>query len=1096
MDSYVSLHTHTIYSTLDGHLLIGDYLARLRELGHTAGAITDHGTLAAAPEFHAGATAAGITPILGLEAYVAPSGRQVMDPKRREEFHLTLLALNETGYRHLCLLSTRAHLEGFYHKPRIDHELLAEYQEGIVCLSGCLASEAAQAALSGEEAAASVVARYHAIFGERFLLEVQDHGELIPEQRQVNAVLLELAKRFGLPVVATNDAHFCVAGDYEAQRALIGTNTAARKGGERIKSSPFTYIRSNEEMAAVFDPAWLAMTREVAGWVSAYPLGTRTPKLPRAPLEDPGVPPMQTLARLAWDGLARRCGVTDRAAIPAHYRDRLTFELGVVEQLSVGLGADFARYFLIVADLCAFATRHRIRFGPRGSAAGSVLCWALGISEPDPLRYGLVFERFLNPHRIQLPDIDIDVADDRRDEVLRYLRQTYGEAQVGRIATYTTYGARGAIQAAARYLADEIVVPGGSAWLAKELTQLIPEDPRPGGIPLEEVLDPELPAGRGLRERIAADPNAARIVETARMVAGRISAVGTHPAGVVIADRPLPELLPLMRTNKGSKGSVIDAQTQYAMDQLEALGLLKIDVLGLSTLATFDRALVTVAEQTGIELDPWEFPLDDPEAWSVIRKGHLLGCFQIGSSKLSRAVVELAPQTLDELALTIATYRPGPIANLAVIARRKRGEEPIESLHPELDHILAPTFGIPVYQEQILQIAQVFAGYSLGEADLLRKAIGKKQRELMATERARFAERARAHGRGEAEIARIWDFIAPHADYSFNRAHAICYAFLAYQSAYLKAHFPEAFYAAACSVEGRGTSQEGEPPQVRVGALIREAAERGVRVLPPTVLDPVADFVPRGRGQVRYGLRAVKDVAERAVEELVAAAAEAPFRSLGDLLERCPGVDKKSLLALAQVGAIPWHTRAALVTTDAAGKPAPTEALAQLLTRRSRRKGRIAKQLPLRIVDDLWAPIPDRTEYPPATLMAWEQERLGMFTTPLPRTDGIPSIPICDLPEHVGETVTVVGVIVQEKMHVARQSGKPMGYARIMDGTGSWNLTIFPAFWPQCKEHLKIGNFVAVHGKVTHERDGYDLWVRRIFPVAVEDSEAEHAHAS
>lgn len=1042
---YANLHSHSSFSTLDGHALIDDYVATVARYGHSAAALTDHGTMAGIPSFVGACHRAGILPIVGMEAYIC----QDIRVRTQEQYHLTLLALNATGYANLCRLSTVAWCEGFYYKPRIDHEHLARYHDGIVVLSGCFSSEFARYALEGR--AEEAVGPYLEIFGDRFFLEIQDHGDYLPDQRKVNQAAFDVAARLGLRVVATNDSHFCSAADHGAHRTLLGIATGSRLGQEALTGSPYTYVRTNEEMAACFPSETLQTSLAIAEMVTTYPLGSRVPKLPKAPSERPGETPLQTLSELAFTGLSRRNGA------PATYRAQLQHELDVIAHLSNQLGADFARYFLIVADICAFARSQKIRFGPRGSAAGSVICWSLGISEPDPLHHGLVFERFLNPHRLQLPDIDIDFADDRRDEIYAYLARTYGERHVARIATYTTLGARAAIRAAARYLQNETTT--SSLWLADRLIERIPDDPRPGGMPLDEVVS----------TLNVTDPDSQQILDYAAHVAGRISAVGTHPAGVVVADRPIDELVPLMRT----RTNVV--QTQYEMHHLEDLGLLKIDILGLSALSIVEKAMALLPEP----IDLWQIPLNDPQAWEVIRSGHLLGLFQIGSAQLSQAVRALEPQTIDDLALAIAVYRPGPIAHLATIARRKHGEEPITSVHPLIDDLLAPTYGFPVYQEQILHIAQRFAGYSLAEADLLRKAIGKKQRQLMEDELVRFRQRAAAHP--PEDVERVLEFIAPHADYSFNKAHAICYAYLAYQSAYLKAHYPAAFYAAAMTVEGTGSNQEGQSPQARVGALIREAAERGIVVHPPSVQSASADFVPISPTEIRYGFRAIKDVAEKAIHELVAAC---PFTDLGDLLRRCPSLDKKSLAALAQVGALPWQTRASYV--DADGQP--REELTLLFKHRRKPKD----QLSFAQIDAIPTTLPDRDEHPLTVRLAWEQERIGMFTQPLPAFHGVPAIPIVELPDHVDERLTIAGVLIQVKPHVARTSKQQMAYARLMDETGSWNLTVFPRAWNRSREALRIGNVVMAVGKVTKERDGYDFWVDRITTLAPHDTTTTH----
>lgn len=1065
---YINLHVHSEFSMLDGHGLCRELAQTAAALGHTHLALTDHGSLAGAPVFTQACRGAGLTPILGLEAYVAPSGLQVRKSHAREQFHLTLLAINAEGYHNLIRMATIASTEGFYYKPRLDWDVLQRYNAGIVCLSGCLASELSRAILNNDTALQDrIVEFYSATFKDRYFLEFQNHGALIPEQRLVNQGLFRLGLRFGLPGVATNDCHFCREEEYDSQKLLTAINSGQKRDAGTILSSPYNYLRPNNQMERAFgDSALLWNTREIASWVESYSLGTPFPKLPVAPQEIPGDNPDQLLARLAEEGLRARLDP------PATYISRLRHELEVIQQMGARLGAPFGRYMLNVAAITDFCRNRGIRFGPRGSAAGSIVCWALGISEPDPIKEGLLFERFLNSERIELPDIDIDIADERRDEVMQFIQETYGDERVAKVGTYSVIGAKMALRDAAKAISHDLSVP--YLEISTRLANLIPHDTRPGGMPLDEALAAD-PSPLALES--GSNPDALRVIEAAKQIAGRLRNESTNAAGVVICDRALTELVPLTRVKDPGKAS-IKVQTAYEKEHLEELGILKMDILGLSTLSVIDDTLTSIKAATGEELDPWRFPIDDPLTWETIWAGHTMALFQLGSAGMTRLIREFKPSDIGELALVIAFFRPGPMQSLQEIVRRKTGVSPADPPHPRLQTILAPTYGIPVYQEQVMAIMQEVAGFSLAKADLVRKAMGKKKRDLMATFETEYRLGGQQRGFSPDELTMIWEFIKPFADYGFNKAHAVSYAYLAYQSAYLKTRYPQHFYAAALTVEARGGSKDHETPQMRVGTLVLEARRRGVRVLPPHVNYSQPDFTPQGTDSVRYGLAAIKGVGR---PDATAISRRAPYESLTDLMINA-APKRPALENLIRVGALPWGSRAALLDVV----PQAMEL--------TRAKKATSLQPTLFSLTDLVTTksliIPPLPELPRAELLAEEQERLGMFTSPLPLLDIGANATIGQLGDLIGEQTTTYGVISTTR-EITTKAGDRMAFVSLTDGTATIEVVVFPRLFAERKDDLKEGRLLVVIGRIEARLDTISLLADRCFVPELDSSQLE-----
>lgn len=1098
---YVSLHAHSIFSALDGHALIKDYVATIKAQGHTHAALTDHGTMAGIPSFVDECIKQGIAPIIGMEAYVEPVNATLRNIDHDHQYHLTMLAMNAEGYQNLMALSTYANGVGFYRKPRVDHNMLTKHNAGLIILSGCTSSELAST-VTGKgrkdvdliKTRKDIIEFYKETFKDRYFLEWQNHGPEYEDQHKLNELLYSLSASTGLKSVATNDSHYCLPEESFAQKLLLGVKM--RKSPEDIDlGSIHTYVRTNREMVDAFgDSNLLRNTLAIASMVESYPLGTRTPKLAQSPLECEGETPTQTLSRMVIDGLHRRLG-----EIPASYKERFDIEIDVIEKLSVELGADFSRYILMIADICQFCLRESIRFGPRGSAAGSLICWALQISEPDPIKDGLYFERFLNPFRVEMPDVDLDFADDRRHEVFEYIKNTYGEENVAKIGTYSLIGTKQAIQDAAASIQHEFrlseqhgKIIGGHLWHAEQINNLIPHDPRPGGIPLHELREEKSGIGKPLDDWISGSSEDSRlankVVDRALMLEGRMRGDGMHAAGVVISNTPIHTLVPLAFTNDARKGldTTIPFRTQYEMEYMEKLGLLKVDILGLKTLSILDRTLGLInkdCDEFIPAVDPWNIPWDDEPTWELIRSGKNLSLFQIGAEGLGGACFQLQPRNINDLALTVAVYRPGPMQNFSTIVERKNHGAPIESIHPSIDHIMLDTYGFPIYQEQIMEIAKVFAGYTLGEADLLRKAIGKKLRDKMAEERTKFMAGARRNGHSEEDGSYLWGFIGPFADYSFNKAHAICYAYVAYQTAYLKCHYPQAFYTSALTVES--TTGGKETPQMRVGALIREARSV-IPVFPPSIQKPCVLFEAEGDG-IRYGLSCIKDVGLVDAESITKARADGgSFKSVADVLERTRA-KRTSLETLIKVGAMDdiLHYNRKTMTEKfehigPRGGRKTTTTIGLMLDQRS-------KNNPLDYTPQY---VP---EYTVSEKLAFEQDHLGMFITAFPDHDmdttSIKEIRD-NLDEYDGRSVLMMGVLTQVRHTVAKKSGQTMGYAKLLDESDNgWDLIIFHRTYETIKHLLTEGKFVYISGTIKGEVGNYKMFVDSVTEIVTQSDE-------
>jgi len=1066
---FAHLHQHTQYSLLDGAARLDDLLRWVKQVSpeQPALAMTDHGNLFGAAEFYKKATALGVQPILGYEAYVAAESR--FDRKLGKGldggyFHLTLLAMNLEGYQNLCRLASLAYLEGFYQKPRIDRELLREYHQGIIALSGCLGAEIPQFILQDRiDLAEERLNEYLSIFKDRYFIEIQNHG--LPEERKVNQVLKEFARRYGLGLVATNDGHYVRKEDAEAHAVVLAVQSKSTwedPGRWKFPCDEF-YVKTPEEMRAALPPEeWgdepFDNTMELArrcqvdlpvgermvyrvprfplpeerteevylreltlkGLLERYP-GQVRPELYRALLQEPDLPEDElplALARADLKALRQRLpnpeemGDWDGPKILA----RALYELSVIEEMG------FPGYLLIVQDFINWAKNQGIRVGPgRGSAAGSLVAYATRITNIDPLRFNLLFERFLNPARVSMPDIDTDFSDTRRSEVIDYVRQRYGDENVAQIGTFGTLASKAAIKDAAR-------VFGLPVKRAEELAKLVPVVfGKP--MPLEKAIE-TIPDLRAEMER---DPLVRRVLEVARRIEGLSRQSSVHAAGVVIADQPLRDWVPLMRS-----GDSPAKVTQYDMSSVEALGFLKMDFLGLRTLSFLEECQRIIRESRGIEIDYDRIPFDDPATFELLGRGETKGVFQLEGAGMIQTMRALKPRRIEDLIALTSLYRPGPMEHIPTYIRRHHGLEPVtyeEFPHAKsyLEPILAETYGIPVYQEQVMRIASAVAGYSLGEADLLRRAMGKKKVEEMLRHRTKFRSGAEARGIPAEEADRLFDMLENFANYGFNKSHAAAYSVLSYQTAYTKAHYPVEFMAALLTVERHDSD--------KVAEYIRDARSMGIEVLPPDINRSAFDFRVLGNA-ILFGLSAVKNVGEGVAQAILAERERGgPFRSLADFLRRVEAAaNRRPVEFLIKSGAF-----------DAFGERGALLASLDALLKWSQAERERAGSGLLGLFEE--ASEPSLLAVPPLdelTQLRFEKEALGIYVTghPLyrfPLFRRIASCTLSELPElaETGKQRLLLAGMIEGIVRKPTRSGGMMARFTLADETGAREALVF-----------------------------------------------------
>jgi DNA polymerase III subunit alpha len=874
MSKFTHLHNHSHYSLLDGLSKIDDIVTRTKELGMDSIAITDHGVLYGAVEFYKKAEAVGIKPILGMEAYVAPKSRTSREPGEKY-YHLILLAENQTGWKNLIKLSSRAHLEGFYYKPRLDKELLREYHDGLIALSACLTGEVNRALMSGNfDGAKSIAFEYQEIFGkENFFLEIGDHPN-IPESVKLRGLVIKLSEETGIPLAATQDVHYLKPEDAEYHDILLAVQTGNKLTDDdrlTLSADDFSLI-SPEQMAEKFKDVPESVTN--TGIISDrcnVKLELGRTLLPNFSKPD-GKSANDYIKELIYEKVIDRYPNYKQTK---EVEDRLEYELGVITKTG------FADYFLIVQDLIGWAKNHGIAVGPgRGSAAGSIVSYILGITDIDPLKYGLLFERFLNPDRIQMPDIDIDFADTRRDEVLAYAREKYGEDHVAQIITFGTMAARAAIRDAGRAM-------GLTYGFCDQIAKLIPFN-----LKLKESIEKV----SEIKELYTTNEDAKKVLDAAIHLEGVARHASVHACGTVISKNPLTDHVPLQIAPQ-DKNNII---TQFEMHSIEDLGLLKIDLLGLKNLTIMEETVRLIKELHGEDIKISELPLDDQPTFELLRKADTTGVFQLEGGGMRRYLKELKPTDIEDIIAMISLYRPGTL-DAGMVPRyiaRKNGREKISYLHPKLEPILKNTYGIGLYQEQMMQIARDLAGFTLPEADTLRKAIGKKIRSLLNEQKERLINGMLKNGIDQKTADEIWELFPPFARYGFNRSHAACYALIGYRTAYLKAHYPEEFMASLLNAEVHDIE--------RIAFLVNEAKQAGVDVLPPDVNMSFVNFTPEAE-KIRFGLLAIKNVGEQITRNIIdERIANGPFKTLDDFLTRIQHKDlnKKSLESLIKSGAL------------------------------------------------------------------------------------------------------------------------------------------------------------------------------------------------
>ncbi|SFA90563.1 DNA polymerase-3 subunit alpha [Cohnella sp. OV330] len=1136
MCGFVHLHNHSEFSLLDGASRIKDMTARAAELGMKALALTDHGVMYGAIPFYKACRERGIKPIVGMEAYVA-AGSRLEKASRRDQpiYHLTLLAKNAAGYRNLMKLSSIGHLEGFHYRPRIDFEALSRHAEGLICLSGCMSSELSQHLLQRRDAEARETAlRYRELFGEDYFLEIQDHG--LTDQKRITAGVLKLADELGIPLAATNDSHYVTEEDHVLQDVLICIGTGKTVDDQdrfRIGTSQL-YMKTGEEMSALFRhrPEAVANTALIADRCELeIDLGAHI--LPKFSPIPEGMTAESYLAELCLAGLRERyggaatagadgedeadaaggasagepagasgdAGATSAETVAAEAEARLRYELDVIARMG------FSDYFLIVWDFIRYAREQGIAVGPgRGSSAGSIVAYSLRITDVDPLKHKLLFERFLNPERVSMPDIDVDFSDERRDEVIRYVAAKYGSGHVAQIITFGTLAARAAVRDVGRVLN----LPYGDVDRA---AKLIPGMP---GMSIDRAAR-DNPDFRALIEK---GGPVADLIAMARRAEGMPRHASTHAAGVVISSEPLTDYVPLQ---EGTEGVPL---TQYSMEHLEAVGLLKMDFLGLRNLSIIERAMQSVLESTGKALRWEDIPYDDPATYELLGRGDTTGVFQMESAGIRRVLRDMKPRTFEDIVSVVALYRPGPMDFIPQFIRTMHGEVAAEYPHPDLEPILRDTYGIIVYQEQIMQIASRMAGFSLGEADLLRRAVGKKKREILDEQRAHFVRGSLGQGYTDEEANRVYDMILRFADYGFPRAHAAAYGVLAFQTAYLKAHYPVPFMASML------TSIIGN--QRKTAEYVDECRRMGIPVLPPDVNESRVLFTPvrtaavtdavagepdpvdaaaiepdatrdggdaagdpaRAFNAIRFGLAAVKNVGTQAIESIMKERSDRPFDSLSDLCRRvdpraCNKRVLESLLLCGALDALPGHRAQLLAALDESVEAAAVW-----------RKEKEELQLELFDLGDApnWeVDLPEVAPYTQTQTLELERELLGLYLSghPLDVFDGLWEEAgldrLSDLAEaEDGAQVLTAGMVVSLKPIVAK-SGQAMAFLELEDRIMGAELVVFPSVWKLASAFAGKGALLLVRAKLQQGDEDFKLLADEIVPLAADTLKREAA---
>jgi DNA polymerase-3 subunit alpha len=1074
---FAHLHNHTHYSLLDGLTKIDDLVDYVKELGMEAVAVTDHGTMSGLIELYKKAKDTGVKPVLGIESYVAARKMTDRDPAHdKQRFHITLLAMNNIGFENLCRLSTEANLNGLYYKPRIDHELMEKYNEGIICLSGCAGSEISERLKANDYPAAKKLVDWYAkTYKDRFYLEMQDHGHPDSpthwkDQEVVNNGLQKLAKDTGLPLVVTCDGHYLKHEDQDSHEVLLCVGT-----GSNLSDTKRMSLKD-------FELHVIPPTDIIKRWGKDFPEAIRNTKrvadrcnveldlgrilIPTFPVPE-GETEKSYLDKLVFRGLAERFGVMTKdqvavAEVPQIRKllnkeilERIDYELSVVDKMG------YNGYFLIVQDFINWGREQGIVFGPgRGSAAGSLLSYAIRITDLDPLAYGLLFERFLNPDRISMPDIDTDIQDTRRDEVIRYCSEKYGAQRVSNICTFGKMMAKNAVRDVARVLE----VPYADA---DRLAKLVPDPVQGRHVKLRNAIvdDPDL------KKEYETNPTAKEVIDYASRLEGTIRSHGVHACGVVIAPDDLVKFLPLEMAGKGV------VATQFPMGEIEDLGLLKMDFLGLSNLSVIQMALRIIRKVHGVNINLSDLPLDDKAAYELMQRGETTGVFQLESAGMKRYLKDLKPDTFEDVIAMVALYRPGPMQFIDSFIKRKHGQEPITYLHPGLESALKNTYGILVYQEQFMQISREWCGFTGGESDTLRKAVGKKKMDLMLKMRPKFIEGAVKVGGATEKVAEtFWEQLVEFANYCFNKSHAACYAMIAYWTAYLKAHYPAAFMAALMTSDMRWTD--------RLAIEIAECKRMGIKVLGPDINESYADFATVGTDNtVRFGLAAIKNMGRALVEDEVIAARDSggKFESVCDFARRINSskFNKKSWESAIKTGAFDrFASRSDLLFNlekiQAYGAKLQKEAASGQADLFGALAGGDSSGFQTPEVEIAPAP----AQHLEKEQLLWERELMGIYVSahPLDKYDKYfeeQTHPLSFVSPAQEDRLVTVGGIISDVRTIVTKTGGKMAFVKV-EGRGSEiEAIVFPGIYESVGGKLVQDNVVKVTGRVnSKDRSG------------------------
>lgn len=1037
---FTHLHTHSHYSLLDGLAKIDELLDYTKTQGMDSVALTDHGVLYGAVEFYKKSTKAGIKPIMGCEVYVAIESRHQKRPNIDDKrYHLILLAKDAQGYRNLIKIVTKSHLEGFYYRPRVDEQLLAEYSDGIIALSACVQGKVPRLIINNKiEQAKEQALKYQNIFGkDNFFLEIQDHPT-IQEQIKANETLVDFSKKLNIPLIATNDIHYLSPADAEAQDILMLINTGARMEDEdrlTMKNEDFS-MRSPEQMIkfceALGVPEAIENTQRITEMCN-FELKLGETKLPH--FETPqNQTPDQHLKELCNKGLEEK---SEEIKNKLEAQERLDYELSVIEQTG------FASYFLIVADFVNWAKQNRIVVGPgRGSAGGSLVSYLLNVIDVNPLKYGLIFERFLNPSRISMPDIDLDFADKRRDEVINYITEKYGKDRVAQIITFGTMASRAAIRDVGRAL-------GLDYNYCDKVAKMIP---------FQHTLNDAIEKIIEFRQLYQTDTDAKKLIDLARKLEGCCRHASTHACGVVISKERLDNSVPLQYSSTQSDQSVV---TQYEMHSIDDLGLLKIDLLGLKNLTIIENTLARIYKVQNKSIDLSKIPINDKKTFDLFRKAQTTSVFQLESEGMKRYLKELEPTVFEDIVTMIALYRPGPIQFIPEYIARKHGRKTIEYIHPKLKPILDKTQGICVFQEQLMQIARDLAGFTMAEADVLRKAVGKKIMELLHEQETKFIQGCIKNNVSENIAKEIWEWILPFAQYGFNRSHSVPYAMIAYNTAYLKAHFPVEFMAAVLTSERSDVE--------RLSFLIDECKEMNVEVLRPDINESFHNFsVVPNESKVRFGLLAIKNVGENIVTEIIRERKEnGEYKSFSDFASRINTKDfnKKSLESLIKAGAFDkFENRGDLLGN-----------IDNILNfNREIRKTAQSSQSCLFDAMNAAPPSLQLVSSSPINTrekLDWEKDLLGLYISAHP-LDNIKNIlrektlAIKELKENIPFSRITVGGVISGIKKIVTKKGQPMLFMKIEDLTDKVEVVVFPSILENNPEIFQENKIVFVSGKV------------------------------